>query len=63
MAGEDDPKFEQAMDLGGGTTMHVREMEADEDDNVVEEVVIVSTDIKEPRATKFATSSSANPRR
>ena len=34
--------------------MHTRKMEADEDGNVVEEVVIVSTDIKAPRATAFA---------
>ena len=54
-AGMDDPKFEQAMDLGGGTTMHVRTQEADDDDNVVEEVVIVSTDIAAPKATKFST--------
>ena len=33
-------------DLGGGRTMHVRTMEADEDNgDVVEEVVIVATDI------------------
>ena len=53
-AAEDDPKFAQAMDFGGGRTMHVRTMEADADGNVVEEVVIVSTDIKAPRATAFA---------
>ena len=55
MAGDDDPKFMQAMDLGGGTTMHVRTMEADDDGNVVEEVVVVSTDIGAPKATKFST--------
>ena len=54
-AGEDDPKFAQAMDLGHGRTMHVRTMEADDDGDVVTEVVIVSTDIAEPKATKFAT--------
>ena len=54
LAGDDDPKFMQAMDLGGGTTMHVRTMEADDDGNVVEEVVMVTTDIEAPKATAFA---------
>ena len=53
-AGEDDPKFAQAMDLGHGRTMHVREMDADADGNVVTEVVIVSTDIAAPKAVAFA---------
>ena len=53
MAAADDPKFEQAMDLGSGRTMHVRTMDADADGNVVEEVVIVSTDIQAPKATPF----------
>ena len=48
------PQFMQAMDLGGGTTMHTRAMAADDDGNVVEEVVIVSTDIEAPKATAFA---------
>ena len=55
LAGDDDPKFAQAMDLGSGRTMHVRTMEADADGNVVEEVVVVSTDIEAPKATKFTT--------
>ena len=46
--------FTQAMDLGGGTTMHVLTMDADDDGNVVEEVVIVTTDIEAPKATAFA---------
>ncbi len=54
LAGDDDPKFMQAMDLGGGTTMHVRTMEADDDGNVAEEVVMVTTDIEEPDAVDFA---------
>ena len=54
LMGEDDPKFTLAMDLGKGRTMHTRKMEADEDGNVVEEVVIVSTDIAAPRAVAFA---------
>ena len=53
-AADDDPMFEQAMDFGDGRTMHVRKMDADEDGNVVEEVVIVSTDIEAPEATPFA---------
>ena len=53
-AEDDDPKFTLAMDLGKGRTMHTRKMEADEDGNVVEEVVIVSTDIAAPKATAFA---------
>ncbi len=53
-AGDDDPKFAQAMDLGGGTTMHVRTMEADSDGDVVSEVVMVSTDIEAPKAVPFA---------
>ena len=48
-----DEKFVQAMDLGGGTTMHVRAMEADADGNVVEEVAMVTTDIEAPKATAF----------
>ena len=54
LAGADDPKFMQAEDLGGGSTMHARAMAADADGNVVEEVVIVSTDIEAPTATPFA---------
>ena len=53
-AADDDPMFEQAMDFGDGRTMHVRKMDADDDGNVVEEVVIVSTDIEAPEATLFA---------
>ncbi len=53
LAGDDDPKFMQAMDLGGGTTMHVRAMDADDDGNVVEEVVMVTTDIEAPKAVEF----------
>ena len=53
-AAEDDPKFAQAMDFGGGRTMHVRTMEATDEGDVVEEVVIVKTDIDAPKATAFA---------
>ena len=53
-AEDDDPKFMQAMDFGGGRTMHVRTMEANADGEVVEEVVVVSTDIDAPKATAFA---------
>ena len=48
-----DPEFEQAMDLGGGTTMHRRVMDADSDGNVEDEVVIVTTDIGAPKPTAF----------
>ena len=55
MAGDDDQMFEQAMvDLGDGTTMHVRKLEENDDGEVVEEVVIVSTDIAAPKAVAFA---------
>ena len=59
LAGEDDPKFAEAMDLGVSdgvaTTMHLREMEADDDDGTVkDEVVVVSTDIQAPKAVAFA---------
>ena len=50
----DDVEFALAMDLGNGRTMHTRTMDADADGNVVEEVVIVSTDIDAPKATPFA---------
>ena len=51
---DDDPKFTLYTDLGEGRTMHTRKMEADADGNVVEEVVIVSTDIETPKAVAFA---------
>lgn len=54
LAGMDDPKFMQAADLGGGTTMHVRTMDANDDGDVVEEVVMVTTDIEAPRGRPFA---------
>lgn len=49
MAGDNDPKFMQAMDLGGGTTMHVRD-----NGEGVEEVVMVKTDIEAPTGVAFA---------
>ena len=48
-----DEKFE-SMDLGGGSTMHTRTMDADADGNVMTEVAIVTTDIEAPKATPFA---------
>ena len=36
--------------------MHTRTMEADNDGDVVEETVIVTTDIEAPKATAFAMS-------
>ena len=53
-AAADDPEFRQAMDLGGGRTMHVRTMPADADGDVTEEVMVVGTDIEAPVATPFA---------
>ena len=49
-----DENFMLAMDLGGGTSMHVRTMDADAEGNVVEEVAIVTTDIAAPTAVPFA---------
>ena len=50
---DDDPKFiDQDAGLDGGRTMHVRTMEPNDDGEVVEEVVIVATDIDGP-ATPF----------
>ena len=54
MMRESDPKFMQAMDLGGGRSMHVRTMKANDDGEVMEEVVVVATDIEAPEATAFA---------
>ena len=52
---DDDVTFTEAMDFGDGRTMHVLANEADEETgNVVEEVVIVYTDIEVPEATAFA---------
>ena len=54
MAGEDDPKFEVAEMLSGGRQMLTRTMEANDDGEVVTEVVLVATDIEGPTATLFA---------
>ena len=51
---EGDPEFALYKDLGKGRTMHTRKMEADADGDVVEEVIVVSTDIAVPRAVAFA---------
>ena len=53
MADDDDPKFMPGDDLDGGRTMLVRTMTANEDGEVVQEVVIVKTDIDAPTATAF----------
>ena len=47
-------EFMQVMDFGDGRTMHTRTMDANEDGDVITEVVIVSTDIEAPKATAFA---------
>jgi hypothetical protein len=52
--GDDDPKF-SPMDLGGGRYMVVRTMPADDEGNVVQEVVIVRTDIARPKTPRFTT--------
>ena len=53
-AADDDPKFiKQDVDLGEGRTMHVRTMAENDDGEVVEEVVIVKTDIAAPKGTAF----------
>ena len=49
-----DEKFMQDMDLGDGTTMHTRTMDADSDGNIVQEVVVVTTDIEAPKPVAFA---------
>ena len=56
VAGEDDPEFvkQEDMDLGEGRTMFVREMEEDDDGNVVKEAVIIQTDIDAPTGVLFA---------
>ena len=50
-AADDNQTFTQAMDLGGGTTMHILAADADMDGNVVEEVAMVHTDIEAPTPT------------
>lgn len=54
MAAMDDPKFEVAAMLSGGRQMLTRTMEANDDGEVMTEVVLVATDIAEPKATPFA---------
>lgn len=48
-----DPKFSQTMDLGDGVTMHTRTMTADDDGDVMSEVVMVATNIEAPDPTPF----------
>ena len=48
-----DEKFVQAMDLGGGLTMHTRSIEATETADAMQEVAMVMTDIEAPVATAF----------
>ena len=57
---EGDPEFALYKNLGKGRTMHTRKMEADADGDVVEEVIVVSTDIAAPRAVAFAKFESAD---
>ena len=52
---DDDPKFiKQDMNLGEGRSMYVRTKDANDDGDVVEEAVVISTDIAAPRAVAFA---------
>ena len=59
-AAADAPKFEEDedMDLGEADgfagTMHVRKMKPNDDGEVVEEVMVIRTDIRVPKATDFA---------
>lgn len=53
MDGDDDPKYEDQMAGLDGRTMFVRTMKADDDGNVVKEVVMVGTDIAAPKAVEF----------
>lgn len=58
LAGDDDPKFAQTMDdlgsrNGFANSMHVR-VNSDDENGKVEEVVVVSTDIEEPKGVAFA---------
>ena len=53
-AGDDDPKFAVAEMLSGGRQMLTRTMEANDDGEVMTEVVLVATDIEGPKATPFA---------
>ncbi|MXX27299.1 MAG: hypothetical protein F4Z82_17850 [Caldilineaceae bacterium SB0668_bin_21] len=53
-AGDDDPKFAVAEMLSGGRQMLTRTMEANDDGEVMTEVVLVATDIQGPKATPFA---------
>ena len=66
-AAADDPKFimqdvdlEQFEKNGFSSTMHVLKMDAGEDGNVVEEVVIVSTDIDAPTDIPFVDDGDGN---
>ena len=55
-----DVDLEQFEKNGFSSTMHVLKMDADEDGNVVEEVVIVSTDIDVPTDIPFAKANAAD---
>ena len=52
-AADDDPMFMELMG-DNGMSMQSRTMEADDDGNVMTEIVMVMTDIDEPTATPFA---------
>ena len=50
---DDDPQFSEAVNFDNGS-MQVRKLKADDDGDVVEEVVVVRTDIAAPTARPFA---------
>ncbi|MDE0032480.1 MAG: hypothetical protein OXU75_05050 [Deltaproteobacteria bacterium] len=50
---DDDENFMLAMDMMDGRTMHTRTQDADSDGNVVQETVIVATDLEAPEAVAF----------
>ena len=56
-AAADAPEFEEVMDLGVAKgfagTMNLRAMEENDDGETVEEVMVIRTDIREPKATDF----------
>ena len=58
---DDDEDFVQAMDLGGGTTMHTRTMEANADGDMMQEIVIVTP--TERRLCRWSLRSSQSPLR
>jgi len=61
-AEDDDVTYVHDMDLGDGTSRHVREADADENGNVVTQIAVITTDIEAPTATAFGDVYSLNVR-